>query len=270
MNISLVAEKIIEVGPIAITNSMLVTWLVMIFLIVFAFFIKKNMKEVPGKLQNIGEFIVESILGMIEGITLDRKKAIQFLPLVCTLFVFIIFSNWAGLIPGFETIGLREVIEGHVVLVPFFRQPAADLNTTFALAIISIITVQIFGITHLGLGYFKKFLNFKGPIDFFVGFLEAVSEISRIISFAFRLFGNIFAGSVLLAVISFLIPVVAALPFYGLELFVGFIQALVFAMLTAVFLQTATMSHSEEHSESPEKVKENIGTGSKKFGFSRG
>lgn len=249
MNISLVAEKIIQVGPVAITNSMLVTWLVMIFLIIFALFCKIFMKDVPGKLQNICEFIVEAILGMIEGITQNRKKAIQFLPLVCTFFVFIILSNWAGLIPGFESIGLREVIDGHEVLVPFFRQPAADLNTTFALAIISIIAVQIYGISHLGLGYFKKFFNFKGPIDFFVGFLESISEISRIISFAFRLFGNIFAGSVLLAVISFLIPIIAALPFYGLELFVGFIQALVFAMLTAVFLQTATMGHGEEHQE---------------------
>lgn len=253
MNISLAAEKIIEVGPVAITNSMLVTWLVIIFLAIIAVKCFKQMRDMPGKLQNICEFAVEAILGMIEGITQNRKKAIQFLPLVATFFIFIILANWAGLIPGFETIGLREVKEGHEVLVPFFRQPAADLNTTLALAIISIVCVQYFGIRHLGLGYFKKFLNFKGPIDFFVGFLETVSEFSRIISFAFRLFGNIFAGSVLLMVISFLIPAVAALPFYGLEMFVGFIQALVFAMLTAVFLQTATMGHGE-HGESEKQL----------------
>ncbi|AKM82284.1 TPA: ATP synthase F0 subunit A [Candidatus Berkelbacteria bacterium] len=272
MHISLAAEKIIEIGPIAITNSMLVTWIVVIFLCAIAIRVSKKLSNTPGKLQNICEFVVEAILAMIEGITQNRKKAIQFLPLVATIFIFVIFANWIGLVPGFESIGLNEINEeGHHILVPLFRQPAADLNTTFALAVISIVTVQIYGIRHLGIGYFKKFINFKGPIDFFVGFLEAVSELSRIISFAFRLFGNIFAGSVLLMVISFLVPVIAAIPFYGLELFVGFIQALVFSMLTAVFLQTATIVH-EDHSEqtAQEKVEEKDGLIPEKFGFSRG
>jgi F-type H+-transporting ATPase subunit a len=129
------------------------------------------------------------------------------------------------------------------VFVPLLRGATADLNTTFALAIIAVWMIQVFGIQSLGLGYFKKFLNFSNPIMFAIGLLEIVSEISRIISFAFRLFGNIFAGEVLLTVIAFLMPLIAPLPFIGLELFVGFIQALVFSMLTAVFLNMATVSH---------------------------
>lgn len=131
--------------------------------------------------------------------------------------------------------------------VPLFRAGTADINTTLALALISVIVTQFFGIKYLSLGYFKKFLNFKNPIMFFVGILEAVSEFAKIISFTFRLFGNIFAGEVLLAVMAFLLPVVIPMPFYGLELFVGLIQALVFAMLSLVFFNMATISHDEEH-----------------------
>lgn len=135
----------------------------------------------------------------------------------------------------------------HVKYVPVFRPGTADLNTTLALAIVSIFVTQIFGIKYLSLGYFKKFINFSNPIMFFVGILELISEFAKIISFAFRLFGNIFAGEVLLVVLAFLVPVVVPMPFYGLELFVGFIQALVFAMLSLVFFNMATQSHGDEH-----------------------
>jgi F-type H+-transporting ATPase subunit a len=133
------------------------------------------------------------------------------------------------------------------VFVPFFRAATADLNTTIALALISVFLTQFYGVKFLGLSYFTKFFNFKqGPIFTFVGILELVSEIAKIISFAFRLFGNIFAGEVLLAVIGFLVPVIAPIPFLGMEIFVGTIQALVFAMLSLVFINMATMGH-EEH-----------------------
>lgn len=129
--------------------------------------------------------------------------------------------------------------------VPLFRAGTADLNTTIALALTSMFMVQFFGIKFLGLKYFKKFFDFSNPINAYVGVLELVSEFAKIISFAFRLFGNIFAGEVLLAVIGFLVPVIAPMPFYGLELFVGFIQALVFAMLSLVFFNMATQGHSD-------------------------
>ena len=127
--------------------------------------------------------------------------------------------------------------------MPLFRGPTADLNTTIALALISVFMIQFYGFKHLGLKYLKKFFNFSNPINAFIGILELISEFSRIISFAFRLFGNIFAGEVLLTVISFLIPFIAPLPFLGLEIFVGFIQALVFTMLSLVFISMATSHH---------------------------
>lgn len=136
--------------------------------------------------------------------------------------------------------------EKHTTFVPIFRPGTADLNTTLALAIVSVVVTQVFGVQALGLSYFKKFINFSDPIMFFVGILELISEFAKIVSFAFRLFGNIFAGEVLLVVIASLVPVVVPMPFYGLELFVGFIQALVFSLLSLVFYNMATQSH-EDH-----------------------
>jgi len=247
MHISLAAEKIIESGPIVVTNTMLVTWIVIVLLVGLALIVRANLCQIPGKLQNIFEFALEGILGLIESVTQDRRKALMFLPLVATFFLFILVGNWLGLLPGFESIGKFVVNhEGKTVLAPFLRPPAADLNTTLALAIVSVGAVQFVGIKSLGLSYFKKFINFKGPIDFFVGVVETISEFAKIISFSFRLFGNVFAGGVLLMVVTFLVPYIASIPFYGMELFVGFVQALVFAMLTTVFLQMATVGH-EEH-----------------------
>lgn len=137
----------------------------------------------------------------------------------------------------------------HAKLVPLFRAATADLNTTLALAIISVVLTQIFGISHLGLSYFSKFINFSNPINFFVGILEIVLELAKIVSFAFRLFGNVFAGEVLLAVMTYLVAILVPAPFYALELFVGFIQALVFSMLSLIFFNLATKSHHEESAE---------------------
>jgi F-type H+-transporting ATPase subunit a len=243
MTISLAAEKIVEIGPFAITNTMIVTWVVILLLGIFSIIVSSNLKNIPGKLQNFFEFIVEAILGMIEGVTGDRNKAIKFLPLVATLFLFILTANWISLIPGFETIGKYQNEHGELVFMPFLRSPNSDLNTTIALAIIAMTSIQVYGIKSLGLSYFKKFFNFKSPVDFFVGIIEIISELARIISFSFRLFGNVFAGGVLLIVVTYLIPFVVSIPFYGMEIFVGFVQALVFAMLTTVFLQLATVGH---------------------------
>lgn len=143
-----------------------------------------------------------------------------------------------------ETEGAHEEeAKATEVFVPYLRAGTADLNTTLALAIISVIATQIIGFQYQQFSYFSKFFNFSSPIMFFVGILEIVSEFAKIISFAFRLFGNIFAGEVLLAVISFLVPLIIPMPFYGLEVFVGFIQALVFAMLSLVFFNMATQGH---------------------------
>lgn len=130
-------------------------------------------------------------------------------------------------------------------LVPLFRAGTADLNTTIALAVVSQLFAQFYGFSYVGFGYLKKFINFSSPIMFFVGILELMGEFTKVVSYAFRLFGNIFAGEVLLAVIAFLVPVVVPMPFYGLELFVGMIQGLVFMMLSLVFFNMATISHDE-------------------------
>lgn len=144
---------------------------------------------------------------------------------------------------------LEKAENEHPKLVPIFRAATADLNTTLALAIISVFLTQFFGVYHLGLAYFKKFLDFSSPIAFFVGILETILEFAKIISFAFRLFGNIFAGEVLLIVMTYLVSILVPAPFYALELFVGFIQALVFSMLTLIFFNLATKGHHEESHE---------------------
>jgi F-type H+-transporting ATPase subunit a len=144
------------------------------------------------------------------------------------------------LFPGFGTIGLEKIEEGHRAFIPLFRAGTADLNTTMAFALLSVLIIQLAGLKMLGLSYLKKFFIFNNPIMFFVGLLELMGEFTKIISFSFRLFGNIFAGEVLLTVIAFLMPIIAPIPFLGLELFVGFIQSVVFSMLTCVFLSVAT------------------------------
>lgn len=225
-------------GAIPVTNSLLTAWIVMGLLLLFAFFSTRKLSLVPGNLQSVAEILIEGIHSLFESVV--HEKIRTYFPILATLFLFIIGMNWAGLLPGVGTIGLNEIHEGKKEFIPLFRSGNADLNTTLALALIAFVVVQYTGIKSLGASYFKKFLNFSNPINFFVGVLEIISELSRVISFAFRLFGNVFAGEVLLAVIAFLVPLLAPLPFLGLELFVGFIQALVFSMLTAAFVSLAS------------------------------
>lgn len=246
MEISLAAEKVGHIGFLPVTNSMIASWGVTGFLIFISFFLKRSLKEIPGKLQNFVETVFEAITNFIENVTGDKDQARYFFPFIATFFVFIILNNWFGLMPGFGSIGFHEIHEGKELFIPFLRAGTADLNMTFALATISIVLTQIVGFMALGFSYTKKYFNLKDPISFFVGILETVSEFAKILSFAFRLFGNVFAGEVLLVVIMTLLPVAAPLPFMFLEVFVGFIQALVFAMITLVNLKIAAMAH-EEH-----------------------
>ena len=171
-------------------------------------------------------------------------KIDKFFPILFSFFFYILLQNWFGLLPGIGSILIR-ITEGHEqILVPLFRGNNADLNTTLGLALISVSLIQYYSIKYMGIkGYLKKFLNFTNPIMFFLGILEIISEISKVVSFAFRLFGNIFAGEVLLTIIAFLVPVLASFPFILLEIFVGLIQALVFAMLTTVFISNAIAEH---------------------------
>lgn len=244
MNISLAAEPIFHIGSFPVTNTLLVSWAVIIFLVIIAFLVNRKVDLVPKGLQNVVEYALEAIYNLINGVTHDRKQARKFFPIVATIFLFVILSNWIEIVPGLGTIGLKEVEEGKTIIVPFIRSSSADLNVTLALAIVSVFSTQVFGIAALGFfKYASKFINFNGPIEFFSGILELISEVAKMISFSFRLFGNIFAGEVLLTVVSYLVPYVVPLPFLFLEIFVGFVQALVFSMLTIVFLKMAVTSH---------------------------
>lgn len=246
---TLASETIAHIGSFPIRNSMVMAWLAMAVIIVAAFlFRRKSNRMVPSGLQNFVEAVIEGLFGFFDAVTQDREQTKKFFPVVATIFIFVLFSNWMGILPGVGPIGIWEEHEGGEILVPLFRSAYADVNMTLALAIISVVVTQIYGMKTLGFFHYagKFFVNpFKDPIGTFVGFLELISEMAKMISFSFRLFGNIFAGEVLLVVIGFLAPYIAPLPFYGLELFVGLVQALVFSILTLVFMKMAVTSHGD-------------------------
>lgn len=246
MEISIVAEKLFSLWGFPITNSLLIGFFVSVSLVFLTQRVLKKKTLVPRGVQNIMELIFESLFNLIESVTQDRKQTQKFFPLIATIFLFVLFSNWIGLLPGLGTIGLNHIEDGQSTIIPFLRSTSADLNFTLALSLIAVFSVQFTGIATLGfVKYGKKFFisPFCKPygISTAVGILELVSEVGKMISFTFRLFGNVFAGEVLLTVMLHLVPYLLPLPFMFLEIFVGFIQAIVFAMLTLVFLKTATI-----------------------------
>lgn len=245
LHISLPAEEILHFGPIAINNSLL-SGILATILITLSFWAgtRQILRNPRGKLGQAIESLVEVILKAIEEVTRSRAKAVRYFPFLATLFIFILINNWVGLLPGVGSISITTA-EGPV---PLLRGANADLNTTLALAIISVVTTQVYAFKELGVGkQLSKYFS-KNPIFSFVGVLEIFGEFSKMISFSFRLFGNIFAGEVLLVVVSALVPVIGPLPFFGLELFVGLVQALVFTMLSLVFLSIATAEHEQRQS----------------------
>jgi F-type H+-transporting ATPase subunit a len=309
---SVVPEPVMYIAGFVVTNSLLITAVVDVLLLLLVFGATRRLSLVPGGLQNIVELTLETFLGLVrQTVGADEKRIRWFFPFVMTIFLFLLPANLLGLAPGFGPIGIihyetpdQSLPKGVTPLfdlpatsvfhipdalrhlgppsdsapsaeaefVPLFRAPSSDLNTTLALALISWVMTQTFGFMHLGLlGYLRKYFVFGklrgglkalvsnnakaaagmlvfGVIDFGVGILELISEISKIISFTFRLFGNIFAGEVVLLVMAFLFPLLP-LPFYGLEVLVGAIQAFIFAILTLVFMTLATTpAHgAEEH-----------------------
>lgn len=378
------AEIITKAGPLNISNTLISAWAAMIILVVFSFLATRAMKLIPTGAQNFFESAIELLVGQLEDVA-GAKNTRRFFPVIATLFIFILLSNWMGLLPFFNAIGKTEDIGHHIfheieehhaehkpfeediahasgwlmddtgiglvrpnandahfelgaseaepvspeqaldkyivflaetftdfeveggdghgpgevtptmldaaieslkadpdapqllpgddghgvasaalgdalivggiefpgqklaLIIPLFRSVYSDANNTIALALIAFVMIEFWGLRSLGLGYLKKFFNFSGAIPFFVGILELLSEFIRIISFAFRLFGNIFAGEVLILMLTFLLPFLIVDIIYGLELFVGFIQAAVFALLTLVFAVMAVEHHDEDH-----------------------
>lgn len=238
--ISLKAQELFSIGGFGITNSLFQTLIVSLTLMVLAIVLSKRIKIIPGSFQGGFEMGAEWFLDLMESALGSMKKAEQHFPLVATIFIFIMVSNLSGILPG---IGSFYIERGHHE-VSLFRSPAADLNFTLAFAVISVIVTNIIGMAAVGIfPHISKFLNFKNPIMFFIGILEFVSELAKVLSLSFRLFGNVFAGEVLLIIVFFLAPYIVPLPFLFLEIFVGLIQAFVFAMLTLVSISLHTATH---------------------------
>ena len=260
------AETVFHLFGFPITNSIIATWLTIIVLVGISYAITHRIRLIPGRLQSLLESALGWLLGFYQDVA-GEKNGRRFFPVVTTIFLFVIMNAWLSLLPGFGSITVTTAAGEHAHLL---RGANTDINTPLALALISFVFVEYVGIRSLGaFGYLSKFFNvgqffrgagqlfrgkfragisglFTGIIDIFVGFLETLSELVRIVSFTFRLFGNMTAGEILLLIAVFLAPWILALPFYGLELLVGFVQALIFSGLTLVFLTIAVTSHRSE------------------------
>ncbi len=251
---TLAPETIFHIGKLPVTNTIVNVWLAISILFTLGLVIRKKINLKPTKIQNFMEFFLEKLLNYFDQVTGDRKKTLSFLPLVGSVFFFILLSNWLGLLPGTGSIYIGEA--------PLLRPANADLNMTLAMAITVVVISHIVGLvtvgvfTHLGkfvqLGGLIKSLR-KGPVAIFtaiinlaVGFIEIISEFAKVLSLSLRLFGNIFAGEVLITVIASIFAVILPAPFMLLELLVGLVQASVFTMLTLVYL---TVMSSEPHGE---------------------
>jgi F-type H+-transporting ATPase subunit a len=254
------APEIFNLFGLPITNTIIASWITVVVLVVVSYVVTRRMKIVPGRLQGAFEFLLGWVYDLCQSVA-GEENGRRFFPVVITIFLFVAFNAWLSLIPGFGsiTIGHHELIRG----------ANTDVNTPLAIALVSFVFVEYYGLRALGIHYLRKFINagrffqgighiFKGKlkagltglffgfVDIFVGGLEALSEFIRIVSFTFRLFGNMTAGEILLLIAAFLIPWVFALPFYGLELLVGFVQALIFSGLTLVFVTMAVTPHEAE------------------------
>lgn len=297
IHIEVAAEEIASLGGLSFTNSMFVTIIVDVILIMLAVLGTASMKLVPRGLQNVMEAIIEALYNLFKGINAEHVGRV--FPIVATIFLFVLVSNLLGLLPGFGSFGpcapahaegeeehgsaglrvalkVPEGINGILPalplfgqgsaeaepkseylfckpgdeLIPLFRAPTTDLNNTLALALVAVVLVEYMGFRVLGRAYLRKFFidpRKEGAIMTAVGILELISEIARLPAFMFRLFGNVFAGEVLIIVLIFLLPLFLPVPFYLFEVFVAFIQAFIFAVLTMAFISIAVTSHSSEH-----------------------
>ncbi|HSW88616.1 MAG TPA: F0F1 ATP synthase subunit A [Candidatus Saccharimonadales bacterium] len=237
--VSFIAETIFFIGRFPVTNTLLDVLLVDVLILLGLYFLNKKKSTVPNMFQNIVEYIFETFYDLI--VSISAKNAAKIFPWVMTFFLFILVANLSGLVPGFGTIGYWHEEE----LIPFLRGAASDINFTLGLALVSAVATHSLAISTIGLkDYLMRYFSFN-PIYLFVGLLELVGELTKIISLSFRLFGNIFAGEVVLARISSMFAFVLPLPFMALEMVVGLVQALVFAMLTMAFMAILMTPHAE-------------------------
>jgi F-type H+-transporting ATPase subunit a len=263
-HVALPSEPVLHVGHFSITNTLIASWLTILVLVGFSIFLTRKMKLIPGRRQGLVEVLVEGLLNFVEGIA-GKKHARMLFPGVATIFIYVIFNAYLALLPIFGTIGIHHEHE----FVAIFRAANTDVNVPLSIALMSFFFVESWGMRAIGVShYLGEFINVRqflqglkelftgkiktGPmnivfgfISLFVGILEIFSHFTRMLSFTFRLFGNMTAGEILILVSCFLIPLVFTIPFYGLELLIGMIQALIFSGLTLVFGTIAISPHEE-------------------------
>lgn len=236
INISLAPEILFYIGTFPVTNTFFWSLLVFIFLMVWSWFFRRSLNVVPGKLQNIMEIMIAGAYDFVESIIGSKKKARKIFPLIFTMFFFIFFCNLLTFIPGQSAVTIQTA--GGVV--PLFRAIISDYSIVFVMTMISVIVTQVVAIAASGpLGYIGKFFNFTNPLNFFLGLMDLVGEFAKVMSLSFRLFGNIFAGEVLGAVMLFLFPFFLPLPFAFLGLLTAVVQPFVFSVLTLIFISIA-------------------------------
>ncbi|OGO38637.1 MAG: ATP synthase F0 subunit A [Chloroflexi bacterium RBG_16_57_8] len=264
--VELPAETAFEIFGFPIANSVIATWFTILVLGLLVILVTRRTRLVPRRWQMLVEFGLGALLGFCQRVA-GEKNGRRFFPVVATIFLFVFANAWLSLLPGFGSITIVNP-EGHEVHL--LRGANTDINTPLAIALVSFVSVAFFGLSSLGIGWLKNYFNFGkffggfgqllrgnikgafggifiGIIDIFIGLVELLSMFIRIVSFTFRLFGNMTAGEILLLMASFLVPFLFALPFYGLELLVGIIQALIFSGLTLVFMTLAVATHGAEH-----------------------
>ena len=276
--VTIYAEPLFKIGDFQITNSLLTSWLAVLVIIVFSLILRLKLKKIPGKLQHVFEIVLDGALSLVDQVTNDRKISNKIFPVVFSIFIFILINNWLGILPFIGSMGFYMMEEGHSIFVPLFRGGTADINMTLTLGIVAVVGSNIFGIITLGVWKtINKYVKLQelgsiftkvkkdpsvlvvAPISFFVGIIEFIGELAKIASLSFRLFGNIFAGEVLLSSMAAILAFVLPTPFLFLEVFIGLIQALIFSLLTTVYFTIAAQDHSEHEEHEHSHHKENEG-----------
>jgi F-type H+-transporting ATPase subunit a len=263
VHVAIKAEELVQIGPFVLTNSMVGILIASAILLAAAIWVSRNSAVVPNRMQSVLEFPVEFMAGIVRAQGGDRWRSIA--PLILTLFLLILIANWVGLLPGVGTVGVNWTdAEGQTSVHPIIRPASADLNFTLGLAVIAFLAFISWGIRANGVrGYLKEtFVATPAYMTPIMTPIHIVSELSRLISLSMRLFGNVFAGEVLLAVMLALTFAVVPAIFLGLELVFGFVQALVFALLTLTYITLAMAGHGDHddaHEEHPDLTDHDTG-----------
>ncbi len=243
LNISLSPDILFYIGSFPVSNTFFWSFIISVFLMIIFVWVGQSMKNVPSKFQNIVEILIEGAYSFVESIIGPGKKAQRVFPLVATMFIFIVVSNLVVYIPGQSAVTIQGA-DGPVAL---FRAVMSDYGLVLIMTLVAVVVTQIVAIIATGpFRYLGRFINLRNPLKFFLGIMELIGEITKIVSLSFRLFGNIFAGEVLAMVMLFLAPFVIPLPFLFLGLLVAVVQAFVFAVLTLVFVSIASDMEVEE------------------------